>query len=257
MDIFGWSIRSTKPQTSNSEGTIVVRSDDSDNGGISPAMSITIELVKWGVTIGLSYYLSRQLVSMLNETAGASAKGDDIPMTPTSGWENKHLKDCYLGITAENDDYDEETGEPRILVSWSADINIVTRDESKSPMEVTGYMRWRVINAVPFPPSRTNFSMSCMSGWIEKVEGGWEVDEVFSGYFDKIKGMLQVNADSVRAVPGNALEDTNQLIANPSTYSFVLIHDGREMIGRSVTSISESLSVACFQQLSCTRCVAY
>jgi ATPase family AAA domain-containing protein 1 len=74
MDIFGWSNRSAKSSTS--ERRVVVRNEDGGDGGMSPAMTITIELLKWGITLGLSYYLSRQLVAMLNEMAGASAKGD-------------------------------------------------------------------------------------------------------------------------------------------------------------------------------------
>ena len=47
-------------------------------GEMSPVAVITIELVKWGVTIALSYYLSVKLVAMMNEMAGQGGKGDII-----------------------------------------------------------------------------------------------------------------------------------------------------------------------------------
>ena len=53
-----------------------------DNGAhgneMSPGAVITIELVKWGVTLALSYYLSVKLVAMMKEVAAQGGKGDVI-----------------------------------------------------------------------------------------------------------------------------------------------------------------------------------
>jgi SpoVK/Ycf46/Vps4 family AAA+-type ATPase len=50
----------------------------SDGAGFSPAIAFTIELAKWGLTMGLTYYLTQKLIAMLNEASAAGGKGDII-----------------------------------------------------------------------------------------------------------------------------------------------------------------------------------
>jgi SpoVK/Ycf46/Vps4 family AAA+-type ATPase len=45
---------------------------------MSPGLAFTIELVKWGLTMGLTYYLTQKLIALMNEAAAASGKGDIV-----------------------------------------------------------------------------------------------------------------------------------------------------------------------------------
>jgi hypothetical protein len=64
--------RAPRKSVNNESGTVT------NSEGLSPAAVITIELVKWGVTIGLSYYVTVKLVAIMNEMAGQGGKGDVI-----------------------------------------------------------------------------------------------------------------------------------------------------------------------------------
>ena len=55
-----------------------VNNESNNNGELSPAVVITVELVKWGVTIGLSYYLTVKLVAIMNEMSAQGGKGDIV-----------------------------------------------------------------------------------------------------------------------------------------------------------------------------------
>ena len=79
MSLFGRFRTEKSSGSESSSDTNRSRPDNvARNGEMSPAAVITIELVKWGVTIALSYYLSVKLVAMMNEMAGQSGKGDII-----------------------------------------------------------------------------------------------------------------------------------------------------------------------------------
>ena len=63
-----------------SKGSVKGGSSTSSNSNdkLSPAVVVTIEAVKWGIAMGLSYYLSRKLVEMMKEISSQGGKGDIV-----------------------------------------------------------------------------------------------------------------------------------------------------------------------------------
>ena len=232
-------------------GTEVSTIDVEENHVSSGIQQVTTQMVN---LIKQMQDLQSKASSPHSQPGQNSVKGDmavtkssgETPMMPTSGWTNNHLRDRYLGMAIEY----SWTG---VRNTWSLDVVIETRDTNSTPMAVTGYMRWRLINAVPH---RDNYDKGRMAGSVEKIADGWEADEVFTGKLDVNSGTLQTYTKSLRAVPNNPVKDPGTFIG-ACVYTFVLCHDGKEMIGRNIYATAESVTKEKFLEATVTRCVAY
>ena len=169
----------------------------------------------------------------------------EISLFPVTGWVNSHLRDRYLGITA-------EYSWSGCRLTWSIDIVIESKDETVTPMTTAGYMRWKLLNAVPF---KKDFNIARMTTYVTKIDEAWEADEVFTGTLDLANGSFNTLTHSTRAVPGNPA-DVNNFIGK-GLYSFTLCYDGRDLIGRNIRAEDESVSKDEFLTCCVTRCTAY
>lgn len=178
--------------------------------------------------------------------AGDTAKGSLVsPISPPSGWTNNHVRDRYLGMST-------EYSWSGARLTWAIDCVIEKKDTSVTPMSVSGYMRWRMINAVPF---KKDYNIERMAGYTTKITEGYEADEVFNGTFDAESGTLQTTTHDLRAVPNNPAVPKDFI--GPCIYTFVMTHDGKEMIGRCVLTSATTITQEKFMKASVLRCVAY
>ena len=62
--------------TSDSQGSSNERRSrgPNSNSNNNEVLEITFELVKWGISLSLTYYLTQKLIGMFNEMSGASAR---------------------------------------------------------------------------------------------------------------------------------------------------------------------------------------
>jgi len=118
---------------------------------------------------------------------------------------------------------------------------------------VSGYMRWRLINAIPIKNDHDRHQMANI--WV-MINENYEADEVFTGTFDSDFGTLNTETHELRAVPGGNPDHVCFIAA--CCNSFVLIHDGTEMVARAILMEDGGVkSRAAFFELGVTRCVAY
>ena len=166
-------------------------------------------------------------------------------ISPSSGWTNNHVRDRYLGMSIE---YSWSGAK----LTWAIDCVIEQRNESVVPMSVSGYMRWRMINAVPY---KKDYDIQRMAGYTTKITESYEADEVFNGSFDLENGTLETTTHQLRAVPGNPAIPSEFI--GPCMYTFVLCHDGKDMIGRCIYADAVTITSEKFKKASVLRCVAY
>ena len=165
---------------------------------------------------------------------------------PISGWTAYHLKENYMGTTVE----ESWRG---CLLTWSMEISLTKGEAAVEPLSVTGYCRWRLINAVPF---RDNYDKGGMASYVAKIHDEWEADEVFTGVFNAASGTLSTSTHQLRTIAGNPCTNANEFIGS-AQYSYVLMHDGSEMVGRCMYTQSDSINRNEFFNTSVIRCMAF
>lgn len=148
-------------------------------------------------------------------------------------------------------------GEGSVEEAGSGDVKKSVEKEvlykrSSTCIPVTGYMRWRLINAIP---EDKDYDISAMANLQTMITDNHEADEVFQGYFDTEFGSLETRTEYTRAVPGNPA-DLDKQVAK-CVYSFVLIKDGSEMNGRSILDCQREIPNSDFPNLPVHRCIAY
>jgi hypothetical protein len=98
---------------------------------------------------------------------------------PTSEWLKTHLRDLYLGSSI-----CDLLG---VRLFYSLEIHFEYGNEAVDKIDLTGHIRWRVLNAMSTNRDHNVAFLSRCWTWIHE---DYEADEIFEGYFDKIKGFF-------------------------------------------------------------------
>eukprot|EP01038_Epipyxis_sp_PR26KG_P006390 gene6390-8803_t len=231
--------------------TTVVKGDSSDSSQTQLELKGQLRNVTLQLNdviqqmMNLQSVISRPVVSATKIISQSSVQS--TPLFPINGWLNEHVKGRYLGILY------EFCADCR--VTWSLELVLeLVGDENAIPLQVSGYIRWRMMNAVATVDN--DRSRWYLKSRYERITDGWEQDELFNGEFDRNTGNLKLKTYSLRHVEGKKPYPPKDMLCE-CVYQFTLIHDGTELVGRYMPISQLSMDKEEFLSANIIRCIAF